>query len=136
MDKLSKDKRDEIDAILCQAQETLNTGDKEYSAKLANQAWGLLPDPKFEWDVSKSFAHAVAELYRDSGKFSAALNIMNDLFSSGTVKPYQDAPHFILGTIYFEMGELKDAKTSLIKANEISKGRCFNDQPDKYKNIL
>lgn len=136
MKDLNESVRDEIDVILRHAQKALTTGDKQSATKLVEEAWSKLPDPKFGWDVSKSFAHAVAELYRDTGNFSAALKVMNNLFLSGTVKPYQDGPYFILGTIYFELGDLENAKKSLIKAAKISKGRCFNGEPEKYKSII
>lgn len=83
MKDLNESVRDEIDVILRHAQKALTTGDKQSAAKLAAEAWSKLPDPKFGWDVSKSFAHAVAELYRDTGNFSAALKVMNNLFLSG-----------------------------------------------------
>ena len=128
--------RSQIDASFREARNQVNQSDLEAGVALAESAWGYLPQPKFEWDVSKSYVHALAGIYRDAGHFSEAVRLMDQLFASGTVKPYQDQPRFIMGTIYFEMGNLPEARRWLTEADTISKGRCFQQQPAKYKEVL
>lgn len=128
--------RDEIDSLYKQAQTKLDNSDKDEAVKLAYEAWSKLPAPKYEWDVSKSFTHALAKILRDSGKLDEAVRVMEDLFASGTVKPYQDGPPFVLGTIYAAMGDETNARKWLREANRISKGRCFVGQPAKYRQYV
>ncbi|NOU22010.1 MAG: hypothetical protein HOO93_09505 [Methyloglobulus sp.] len=52
-------------------------GDMALAVKLSEQAWGKLPEPKFDWDVSKSFAHSVAETYRDAKLFDKVWLLCN-----------------------------------------------------------
>lgn len=136
MKDLDVSTRDKLDATFREARSQLESGKKDQAVSLARQAWEQLPSPKFDWDVSKSYAHAIAVIYRDTGHYDLALAVMNDLFSSGTVKPYQDRPHFVLGTIYLDMGDLENARKHLQEANRISKGRSFQGEPSKYKDAI
>jgi tetratricopeptide (TPR) repeat protein len=128
--------RDEIDALFIQSKGKLKSGDKDGAVRDAEAAWKKLPEPKFGWDVSKSFTHALAKTYRDAGDFHSALALMNELFASGTVKPHQDGPRFVLATIYFEMGDSENAMKWFAEANQISKGRCFQGEDKKYQDFF
>lgn len=124
--------RDAIDAQLIRSYEKLQSGDFSGAVQDAEAAWAAVPEPKFDWDVSMSFAHALAETYRDAGLYPRALGMMEALFASKTVEPYEDGPRFIMGTIYFEMGDEENARKWFAEANQISKGRCFRDEDKKY----
>lgn len=125
--------RNAIDALFIQAKGKLGWGDKSGAIQDAEAAWRTLPEPKFGWDVSKSFTHALAKIYRDTGNFQNAIALMNELFASGTVKPYQDGPRFVIATICFEMGDHENAMKWFGEANQISKGRCFQGEDKKYQ---
>lgn len=99
-------------------------------------AWTRLTEPKFDWDVSQSYAHALALMYRDARRYPEGIALMNALFASGTVLDYEDRPRFVLGTIYYEKGDLENARHWLSEANRISKGRCFRDEPEKYRKAI
>lgn len=133
MEDLDATVRDEIDALFIRAKGKLESGEKSGAIQDAEAAWKTLPEPKFGWDVSKSFAHALAKMYRDTGNFKNAIALMNELFASGTVKPYQDGPRFVTATIYFEMGDNENAMKWFDEANQISKGRCFRGEDKKYQ---
>lgn len=136
MEDLNTTVRDEIDALFIQSKGKLKSGDKDGAVRDAEAAWKKLPEPKFGWDVSKSFTHALAKTYRDAGDFHSALALMNELFASGTVKPHQDGPRFVLATIYFEMGDSENAMKWFAEANQISKGRCFQGEDKKYQDFF
>lgn len=128
--------RDGIDMEFQSARLRLEEGRSDAAIAAGKAAWARLPEPKFGWDVSKSYAHALALLYRDSNKFSEGIALMDALFASGTVLPHQDRPYFVLGTIYYEMGDMENAQRWLSEANRISKGRCFRDEPEKYRKAI
>lgn len=136
MQDLDPTLRDAIDLTFRQARKQLQDGDIAVAVNTAETAWDRLPEPKFNWDVSKSYAIALAAIYRDAKQYDRGLALLQDLFSSGTVKSYQDRPYFIMGTIYYEMGNMADAKKWLGEADKISKGRCFRDEPEKYKKLV
>lgn len=124
--------RDEIDKLFIRSKGKLDSGDTTGAIQDAEMAWNILPEPKFDWDVSQSFTHALAETYRDTGDFQNSLNLMQKFFASGTIESYEDGSRFILGTIYFEMNDEENAKKWFAEANRISKGRCFQGEDKKY----
>ncbi|HDR8958770.1 MULTISPECIES: tetratricopeptide repeat protein [Burkholderia cepacia complex] len=132
MEDLNPIVRDEIDKKFIRAREKFKAGDGVGAVQDAEAAWSELPVPKFGWDVSKSYTQALAKIYRDTGNYQNALNLMQELFASGTVKPHQDGPRFVIGTIYFEKGDAVEAKKWFGEANQISKGRCFQGEDKKY----
>src|ERR1700754_135230 len=119
MEDLDSAVRDEIDAQFIRSREKLKAGDRAGAIQDAEAAWAALPSPKFGWDVSKSYAQALTKTYRDTGSLQSALSLMEELFASGTVKPHQDAPRFLTGTIYFEMGDAESAGKWFVDANQI-----------------
>jgi len=128
--------RDAIDALFMQAKQRIQGGDAAEGLRFAEAAWAQLPPPKFGWDVSKSFTHSLARCYRQTGHFERAIELMNELFDSGTVKSYQDAPRFMLATIYFEKGDQAQAMQWFTEANRISKGRCFRTEDPRYQEFF
>jgi tetratricopeptide (TPR) repeat protein len=132
MQDLDIEVRDRIDELFIASYQALKNDDVELSLKLAEQAWFKLPQPKFEWDVSWSFTHALAETYRDAKLYDKALAIMQALFDSGTVFDYEDGPRFMLATIYYHQGNFVEAKKWFGIADKISKGRCFSEVPQEY----
>ncbi|KKW69265.1 tetratricopeptide repeat family protein [Lampropedia cohaerens] len=136
MQDLDVETRDRIDAMFFEARALLDHGEKSQALLLAAQAWDSLLEPRFDWDVSQSYVHMLAKLRRDAGDFEGALEIMRALFESGTVEPYQDRPHFVLDTVYYEMGDLDQARLHFVEANRISRGRCFQGEPAKHKQLI
>jgi len=132
MQDLDEKLRNELDLLFRMARQKFSSGDGNGAIMLAETAWSKLPEPKFGWDVSKSYTHALAKLYRDAKLYELAINLMNSLFASGTVKPYQDGPVFLMGTILFEKGDLDSAYHFFDEAKRISKGRCFVGEDKKY----
>ncbi len=127
---------DEITVAFRSARKCFEEGQTEMAIDRGKAAWSRLPEPKFGWDVSKVFTYALAGLYRDAGHFQEAVALMEALFASSTVLPYQDGPYFIFGTIYYEMGDMEKAAYWLGEASRISKGRCFRGQPEKYRKLI
>jgi len=128
--------RDAIDALFTQAKQLIQGGDAAEGLRLAEAAWAKLPLPKFGWDVSKSYTHLLARFYRQTGYFERAIELMNELFDSGTVKSYRYGPRFMLATLYFEKGDEAQALRWFTEANLISKGRCFRGEDLRYQELF
>jgi len=136
MQDLDANLSDQLTLAFRSARQYLEDGQSDLAIKTASAAWAQLPEPKFGWDVSQIYLHSFASLYRDAGHFPEAAALMEALFASGTVLPYEDGPYFIFGTIYYEMGDMEKAAYWLGEANRISKGRCFREQPEKYRKLI
>jgi tetratricopeptide (TPR) repeat protein len=128
--------RDELDAEFREAKKLLREGHVQAGVKRSEAAWAKVPPPQFDWDVSQGYAHAIATAYRDAQRYADAVSIMEALFASGTVLDYEDRPRFVLGTIYYHMGDIENAKRWLSEANRISKGRCFRGEDEKYRLLI
>ncbi|MBB1349446.1 MULTISPECIES: hypothetical protein [unclassified Pseudoalteromonas] len=133
MKNLPVNLRDEIDALYIAAYEALEKKDLNTAKEQAEKAWELLPEPKFDWDVTLSFVSGICEMYKELGFYENSHKIVDELLNSDHLDDYDDGPIFLKGAIYFEQGELELAKMWFDKANTISKGRCFVSQPKKYK---
>jgi len=136
MNDLDAGLRDEIDLAFREAKQMLRDGDLQSAITAGEAAWARFPEPRFDWDVSQSYVHALATLYRDAGMYPQAIALMQSLLQSGRVESFEDGPYFVMGTIYFEMGDLENAKRFLGEANRISRGRCFRDEPVKYRDLI
>ena len=136
MQHLDPKLREKIDAAFIQAKKLLKEGSINEALELGKEAWHMLPEPKFDWDVTQSYTHAMATLYRDAKKYDVAIALMKEMLASRELKPYQDRPYFILGTIYYEKGDMQEARYWLKKADKISRGRCFQEEPVKYKEAI
>ncbi|NTS77879.1 hypothetical protein HR060_13550 [Catenovulum sp. SM1970] len=130
---LASEQHDEINNLFIQAFNKLDEGNTVKAQKIAEHAWSLLPEPKYDWDVTLSLVSDICEMYRELSLFESSHKIVDELISSGHLKEYQDGPLFLKGTIYFEQGKTDEAKQWFDKANTISKGRCFVGEPKKYK---
>ncbi|TMO04454.1 hypothetical protein [Pseudoalteromonas sp. S558] len=133
MKSLPPELHDEINELFIEAFKKLDENKLNEAQSIAEKAWELLPEPKFDWDVTLSFVSGICEMYKELELHKEAHAILDELFEFGNLKPYQDGPIFLRGAIYFEQGELELAKVWFDKANTISKGRCFVSQPKKYK---
>jgi tetratricopeptide (TPR) repeat protein len=120
-------------SLFKEARAALLAADRDSCKHLCNEAWALIPDPKFGWDVSYMCVLAMAEFLRDAGALEQALDTVDAYLASPYYLEYQDGPHFWLGTIYFEQGRFAEAFLHMDKANGMSRGRCFAEQYQRYK---
>jgi tetratricopeptide (TPR) repeat protein len=127
--------RDKLDSLFREAITKTKTGENAEAIRLAELAWSQYPEPKLDWDVSWSYTRAMARVYRDTGNFQKALDVLYPLYNSNEMI-HKDGPAFYLGTVYFEMEDMVNAKKWLSEANTLSRGRCFRDEDKKYKAVI
>ena len=133
MKNLPVELRDKIAELYIFAFQALERKEFITAKEQAEKAWGLLPEPKFDWDVTLSFVSGICEMYKELELYKDAHAILDELLNSDQLDDYDDGPIFLKGAIYIEQGELELAKVWFDKANIISKGLCFVSQPKKYK---
>lgn len=133
MKSLPSELHDEINELFIEAFKKLDENKLNEAQSIAEKAWHLLPVPKYDWDVTISLVSDICDFYKELGAYEKSHKIMDELLVSDHLDDYDDGPIFLKGTIYFEQGELEQAKVWFDKANTISKGRCFVSQPKKYK---
>lgn len=127
--EIEKAVREEFRRALVQ----LKAADKKGAAATAQNAWRRMPAPAFGWDWSLSKVNTLVYILREAGEFQPAIQVLQEQLSSKFYRDYQYHPYFLLGTVYFAMGELQMARENFRVADRISEGRCFIDEDPAYK---
>jgi tetratricopeptide (TPR) repeat protein len=100
--------------------EAWERGDTQAAESLFLEAWGLLPEPKTEYDSSQSLSRGLVTFYSKTGQFEKAkkwLDIMREAYGPGP----NDSVEFMAGAVSFDAGDLDQAF------------RIFDEQFRKYK---
>jgi tetratricopeptide (TPR) repeat protein len=125
-----------ISARFKQALALLNSADKVKASQLALDAWNQMPEPRFGWDVSLSKTRVLVHILREAGQYEPAIDVLKQHLQSRFYQEYQYHPYFLLGTVYFAMGDMDSARENFRIADRISRGRCFVDENPAFKKLL
>lgn len=125
-----------IHAIQWRAKAASDSGNPEEAARLALEAWANVPEPKFGWDRSYMFLFSLFRFGRLSTRRRDIIAIVSEYLHSEYYRPEEDGPHFWIGALLFEEGDLGAAFDSLQRAVQISRGRCFREEDPKYKKFF
>ncbi|WPC43373.1 hypothetical protein [Clostridium sp. JS66] len=111
---------------------------KNYDKILATlkQAWYLLPLPKENYDESFHLAEAICEVYIMLNNFEEAVLWSNQLFKCATFRIDSGERYFLAAKVLFGMKDYERARKYFSAANEMSDGRCFEDEDRKYVNFF
>jgi len=134
--RLDESVLERIHAIQWRAKAALDRADHEQAAVLALQAWDAVPEPKFGWDRSYVFLFSLFRSTRLSRRRKEVIGIVNDYLRSDYYLAIEDGPHFWIGALSFEEGQLDTAFENLERAVQISRGRCFREEDPKYKKFF
>ncbi len=113
----------------------LKDGDATTAEKCILDAWGMIPEPKYDWDCSLIIVRKISTFFRDIKKFDAATQWANDIFKCN-IPPGYSKPYIILGSIYLESGDLAAARSNFQKAFDLSGKRGFEGEDPKYLKFL
>jgi tetratricopeptide (TPR) repeat protein len=123
---------EQVDAEINKGYELKQRGDFVGAEKHYRKAWDLVPDPKYNWDISDSILLRIARFFRDKKDFDEAKRWIRLVFDHCVILPGEGQPDLIAGTIYYEAGERDLARKYLERAYKISKGRSFQTEDIKY----
>ncbi len=125
-----------IYAILKMAKVAAESGNNASAARFCDEAWQLIPEPQFGWDSSYICTCHTVTILRRTMHYDKAISLVQQYLGSGFYQDFEYGPHFWLGTLYFEKGELTSAYSHLERANKMSKGRCFKEEDQKYRDFF
>jgi len=96
-----------------------------------NEALALLPEPKIEWEAATWLYTAIGDAHINQQDWDEALTAFEQALASpeGTENPYI---WFSLGQIFFEKGDLEQAKVHFTKAHELDGDDIFRDENPAY----
>lgn len=98
-------------------------------------ALAILPDPKFQWELSTYIYAALGDAFFLDDKNEDALVSYQCAFNSagGEENPYVC---LMLGESWFELGETEKAREYLLRAYRIEGEAIFEDEEPKYFELI
>jgi hypothetical protein len=117
------------------ARDLLKAGDPDGAQVELEHGWAAIPEPKRAHEESLSFVRGTVRLLTESGHCNLALRWVKE-FSPLDISEIDSDPDYVIGVTYYECGDLQKAFEHLRRANEISKGRCFQGEDKKYLTFL
>ncbi len=100
-----------------------------------NDALALLPLPIQQWEAGTWLYTAIGEAYYFKGDYE---NAKNNLYNALNCAGSKDSAftYLRLGQSLFEFGDLVGAKENLLKAYMLEGNEIFDDEDEKYFNLL
>ena len=100
-----------------------------------SEALKLIPEPQYDWEASTWLYVAIGDAYYLDENFEKALHNMEESLKcpDGLDNPFIQLR---LGECFFELGNITKAKEHLLKAYMIEGEEIFEDEPQKYMNLI
>jgi tetratricopeptide (TPR) repeat protein len=135
--KLDEKLFDRIDTLFASAKDALSKGENEQAARLADEAWSMLPEPKFGWDFSTVCLTWLAETKASARiGLEGLIELVEKFNASEYCAPHVFGTRFVLGTLYFERQQLDKAFELFEAANALSGGQCFSERDPRYRKFF
>lgn len=122
-----------------EAWEFLEKNQIEKALAKIQEAWNLLPEPKFNTSCSHIILCDLIPFLNISGKYSEAKSLLDDwifdLKNSG-FRIYETTPFILLGETNLHLSEIEEAKNAFQEAVKFgATKRDFSEKPDFYFEI-
>lgn len=136
---LSEELENQIFNLQDQAWEFAEEHNIKEALQKTQEAWDLLPEPKFNTSCSHIIGCDLVQFLNVCGKYIEAKSLLNDwifdLENSG-FKIYETTPFILLGETNLYLKEIEEAKSAFQKAIKLgATKRDFNDKPAFYFEI-
>jgi hypothetical protein len=106
------------------------------SIKFLEEAWEKLPEPKGAYDDSYYIAEEIIRVSLLVKDLKKAKKWSEIIFSCDLERIDSGEREFFAGQVAYESGEMEIAKEYFIIANKKSRGRCFEDEDEKYRKFF
>jgi tetratricopeptide (TPR) repeat protein len=126
---------EQIQSKIDEGDEFLNADDFAKAADLYRQALSLIPEPKYDHDITLNAYTALGEAHLFAGEYEQAL----DAFRSAMKAPggvENPLTHLRLGQAYYESGDRANAAQEFTIAYGIDGEDIFEDEDPKYLAFL
>ena len=99
------------------------------------KAWSLIPEPKYDWDISMISLFRITKIFRDAGLYQEALDWAEQI-ANCEPSPGDSGPLILKGSIYLEWGNEAEAKKFFELAYKVGGKRGFQGEDPRYLKIL
>jgi thioredoxin-like negative regulator of GroEL len=126
-----------VDSTFAAAKEALENGDNAEAARLADEAWSMLPEPRFGWDYSYACLDWLVETKLGAPLGLESLTQLVETYvASEQCAADNFGARFSLGALYFEQQRLDEAFERFAEANKLSGGHCFTENDPRYRKFF
>lgn len=136
MAKLDLPLEENIDKLIDQSIDEYDVGNYKQAINLLKDAWGMLPEPKVNYDISFHIVKYIIDSYLIANEAENALKWSALLFICDLERIDSGEREFTAGKVAFELNDTNKAKAFFYIANVKSEGRMFEDEDPKYLKIL
>jgi hypothetical protein len=135
--KLSDELTKEVYAFGAAGREAWKKGDLTEAESNFAKAWDVLPEPKYQYDLSQSMARGFVIFYRDTKQSDKAVHWLVEMRKAYGEGTGPDATiGFLSGTVYFESGDLDTAAEFFVPLYEQYGNRPFSGEDKKYLDFV
>jgi hypothetical protein len=106
------------------------------SIDLLIRAWSLLPEPKNNEEESFFIVKYIIETNLKIGNPYEANKWIKVFYDCDKTRNDLGDRKYIEGKVAYALCEMERAKKLFIEADKLTKGRCFEENDVKYKNML
>jgi tetratricopeptide (TPR) repeat protein len=118
--------------VLCEDGDELVKG-KQFDQALLKyeEAWNLLPEPKFEWEAATWILAAIGDAYFFAGKYDLSRTAFKNALKcpDGLENPFI---YLRIGETSYELGDRQGAQDSLARAYMLDGRTVFSQEDPKY----
>lgn len=136
---LSPELEDSIFNLRDQAYTLLQKNDLHKAEAAIQEAWNLLPEPKFNTSCSYIILTSLYPILIRKGKYEAAKLVLTDWITDLETCGYrifETTPYILLGEIHLHLDEIEDTKQQFYKAVKLGASkRDFAEKPAFYFEI-
>jgi tetratricopeptide (TPR) repeat protein len=127
--------KEEIQSILDEGDDFLDTDHFAAALDKYQQAAALIPEPKYDYDISLPVFTAIGEALFFAEQYSKALDVFKEtLKMPGAVE--NPLSHLRLGQTYYELGDFDRAADELMRAYMLDGEDIFRRDGEKYLAFL
>ena len=110
-------------------------GDKVGQLRVYESAWALLPDDKYAYSESYLIIECTLRSAIRNKDYETMKQWKERLLYADPERTGGERA-FLYGKVAYELGDFETALEHIMAGNKESKGRCFNDNDDKYREFL
>ncbi|MEM7871915.1 hypothetical protein Q4R10_05810 [Morganella morganii] len=128
---LDKKLENDIISIVEKGNEYQDNGSCTDALAKYKSAWELIPEPKFDWEISNWVSACLYSVYFDMDDFITAKE-WAEITLKTKDSDIDTAPSIDLGMVCYELSQYEEAYKYFDDAYSYGKARAFKERPKKY----
>ncbi|MBX2876017.1 MAG: hypothetical protein KTR30_28105 [Saprospiraceae bacterium] len=132
---LSHEVGDQLDALAQKGDAAFERGAYRNAIKTYQKGLDLIPEPQNQWEAKLWFTAAISDAYWFMENYQDALTYLDESLQveGGHANPFIRLRR---GQVLFELGQEEEAKAELIRGYKLGGEELFEDEDEKYWDLI